>query len=1487
MKNKLSKPRRLARLSAVTVTWWTRRRRRALLAVLVAGLLAVLVASLAYAASERTLLDPSGYAQAELAPTSSSSGTSVLSQSASSPTAGDDTTQKAAAPGAAQTSSLSTHSAQTDAHTGATGDATKDSVTKATPPLRGTPDYSGSGSDQTATVTDWTDFQTAYENVNVSKIILAPTDTTSNTIGRDDSTASTMLSDTYELARSLEVTSEDANNPVTLDFGDSNPADSHNSFHLDTATADVSYTLNLNNLKIAHDGSGYNGESAVIYDNDSTDNSAGWTVSLNNVYSTAGSSGASTSPSTSPAPLIACGTNLDDFAMTDGVGDTNGVKLDLAGTVDWFSSYDNQIVTAGSTTIASDANVDITGTGGDDIDGCICNLNSVSCGEGASFDVQCSGISSFGGSTMVALVTTGASFGADDIIKILDTPYGIRTPATMAGDVDFSANDQVTIENKLGDNTTSAITYAIYVGQGSVSFAASDKLTDSPNISITSTSTSGMGIITAPTADNAAPKVTIGAYNNVNIAVATTAIYAADVTFGANCKATINASKGVTECSTSETPTNANAAGATAAIKVVPYEASDTINNGTLSVENGADVTVTTGGVNGVLVDACIQTSSGGTNAGTGGLGTLQVQGGSLDVEAPVTSSASYAGLRYFVVYIASTASSASSGGGLAVTVGGKFIAKNTGSGNDCPALRMTLGYGRFLIDGQGSEVDISQADAQTTYQAALHFAYGTNVQLTIENSAKLSVTRDLSTDGTAVPAIRFGVSKGDGMTIESGGQVYVNNAGNSNPGDDDGTDAQGNEAVEFANSTSTNVGDFSFTVKGSDPSTGQASSCVLLADYGPAINAHAQPDGSITVGEGCVFEATGNDPDGIFYATGTGFSFSSYKPQYYDFKNTYSTEKAPVFYTGGGCTFTSCESDTSIWLKGSDVDGDASKNFTDITWQVTGDLNSTSFASGTSNAPVTTGSFTDPISSTTYSGSDSAFASWYQTTSTTMGNYIRISGNNSSPTVTAAPTATNADHYLRFPLSVPEGVNVDWSRATRAAEAGEVLGEYSYAPDGDDSAVNAEGNSASNTQYTYSYGTVVGATTYYAPSIEDDPYYSYADNTAETAPSDLRISPSGGTAGTDYLKAGDQYSLGEAWRDADSPDSTNAKLADLTGLSAVTVYDVLPPNPLTISTVHAGDDTISGTWSQDSVKDGGDKPAYLYYELNTTSGTGTLTLATNVTIDAADNSGSGKWSFKAPADMAQGDTLQVFAADNGAQVGANQGSSLPAVSGLQIYVDKTSGALESAGTSGGTYVNLEPATTTTYHDANIPAATSTTVQKEISVLSLSGGDALIKFGSLDLAQAVPNKNGSPICIKSNLANGYNLQVTSSTTSGQLSLGGQADLSTPGSQIPWGDATSSQASFWHVMMSSDSSANPYSNTPAGSVADPFKGLSDTSSPGPTSSAATVISADAGTVSVAGGDYFLPTYGLALYGGLQSGTYATTLTYTLSPNIANP
>lgn len=295
-------------------------------------------------------------------------------------------------------------------------------------------------------------------------------------------------------------------------------------------------------------------------------------------------------------------------------------------------------------------------------------------------------------------------------------------------------------------------------------------------------------------------------------------------------------------------------------------------------------------------------------------------------------------------------------------------------------AILMNSAGGIFNVSG-GAKLNLQSDNNANNLGSTLRFRLSGNMTFNVTDKAEININK---TGGNAAAVRMYG--KDNKFNVLSGGKVKIHNAGNGKP--DDGGDG-GNQGIHF---TSGNGGLFNLMDKDSEVE--------IEADNGPAIDMGTNA-GEIKSGPGTIFVAEGktsSEKTGIFISGVSQVSVD--KPLFYDFRN--NREKGGnVFSNRNGSTFTSTQSDLSVWHKGENLDGDPSKNWSLFDYQL----------SGASFTKIDSTNFPDEFNTTSESYGDQGAAA-----------YSRMSGNNATPVVDELRMPTNADKSLFGHVTIPVG---------------------------------------------------------------------------------------------------------------------------------------------------------------------------------------------------------------------------------------------------------------------------------------------------------------------------------------------------------------------------------------------------------------------------------------------------------------------------------
>jgi uncharacterized repeat protein (TIGR02543 family) len=566
-------------------------------------------------------------------------------------------------------------------------------------------------------------------------------------------------------------------------------------------------------------------------------------------------------------------------------------------------------------------------------------------------------------------------------------------------------------------------------------------------------------------------------------------------------------------------------------------------------------------------------------------------------------------------------------GGGVAAANNGHVAVDISGgaklevmSNGAMPAMVQQVPSATLKVTGSGSELKLTTAETSSAgdwdnLRATLRFRYVGAQTLDVSDHANLSITK-LADVGTGRPAaIRFGKGEYNSFYVTSGATVRIENQGNgsyydadvANPNTSEGPGVGDNAAIEF------DADYFTFDV------SGEGSAIELIAAQGPAVDAGDKKYGKIVVGKDAIFQAKGSTKsdasveNSAIFKAGSGFTFETNEPLYYDFQNA-RDGGGRIFNISSGSsadlsTFTSTHSDVAIWGNGlwgsqpyQPVSGDPNQRWTGITYKLSGP---------NFNTP-------DPSNDPDFTAEFGPYG---------MTSYTRVSGNNSLPVIQSFLDLTNADKHVRVTGIVPEGLPTAPPRAIWTDEAWARL------------LINGTGQPVSMKSYNV-----------------DELYDVQA------------ASPANGVLRYDkgsFLVPGDTYTVTAAWRGpTDNPsDSRNhaARTQDIQSGTA-TVRDVTPPAPVTIDDhsddiIWAGQPdqlTLTGDYADMSTVAYNSEPITKIYAKvmrNTTSGSTVVYdgSAPNTNNWAALNTMDRTWSITLPSNIGwqEDDILYVIAMDS------------------------------------------------------------------------------------------------------------------------------------------------------------------------------------------------------------------------------------------------
>ncbi|WP_224930797.1 pectate lyase-like adhesive domain-containing protein [Bacillus safensis] len=407
-------------------------------------------------------------------------------------------------------------------------------------------------------------------------------------------------------------------------------------------------------------------------------------------------------------------------------------------------------------------------------------------------------------------------------------------------------------------------------------------------------------------------------------------------------------------------------------------------------------------------------------------------------------------------------------------------------------AMLMNSSGGVFNVSGNSKLNLRSDANANSA-GATLRFRDAGNMTFNVTDNSEININK---TGGNA-PAVRM-YGDHNKFIVRSGGKVSIKNTGNGTP-ENGGSDAA-NQGILFT------VGnDAIFDLQDED------SIMNIQAENGPAIDMENYR-GSIEAGRGTTFIAEGRTSgmnNGIFNAGHATVKVD--EPKFYDFRNNRSGGGS-IFQLNSSSSFTSTSSDLAVWPKGSNLDGDPSRHWSNFDYQLGGSNFST-------------------IVTTNIPNEFNTSSSSYGVNGATL--YSRMSGNNARAIVDELRVPTDADHSIYGHVTVPVG-----DSDSRDAWTNEAY-------------VKVEVTKADGTKYEL-IGKTYGS---------ENRLSVYGD--AERAGLFKIDLPD-----QQLLHAGDQVEVISAWRGKEDPSSPQARLSQPEDLKVpkTTVVDVTPPNPAVIT---------------------------------------------------------------------------------------------------------------------------------------------------------------------------------------------------------------------------------------------------------------------------------------------------------------------------------
>ncbi|MHC5373373.1 WxL domain-containing protein [Enterococcus sp. LJL120] len=565
------------------------------------------------------------------------------------------------------------------------------------------------------------------------------------------------------------------------------------------------------------------------------------------------------------------------------------------------------------------------------------------------------------------------------------------------------------------------------------------------------------------------------------------------------------------------------------------------------------------------------------------------------------------------------------------VTVSVTSNGTNSANTNGTPSVMIQAQGAQFNVENH-SIVDFTNYGDSNSRGAIVRFRYSGDSSFNVSGNSIMRLTKNNGTSRAAAVRMNGG---GNSINVSDGGKFYVtnNDETRSNGNGYDGGVTNGSDgafaesqAIQFINGNSEQkVNTFSLV--------GDESVVRLYANAGAAIDAASDID--VIAGAGTFFEAIGNTNGGAIFRNGAGhLNFEMSAPMYYDFRNNAPrggnliTSANTNFIAGRSSKFESTASDVSFWNKLSNLDGTPTYSRTLISYTLRG-------------ANMTLAAADSP---------DDDFSNRFG-----IGNgvnqYSRISANNSNPTIDQIRQGTDADLSLYVLGTVMEGFDLQGHRVVRPwwDEETNVVVEIT------------EPNKA---PYQLTQSSLQGPISIYN-DLDQSGYVKF----------EL----------TDYLPAGTTVKVVSAWRgeaDAAEDQRHNTPQTEIDALPAMTVTDVTPPQPATITGDQVTNATtkISGTAAEPG--------ANVYYAVKK-SGESQPTMQTATAVVAAD----GSWELSLTEQLAVGDELSLYFEDTAGDDAQVSDIDLASNTGIG---------------------NINPYTELTYHDATFPVATRYIVQEAL-----------------------------------------------------------------------------------------------------------------------------------------------------------------------------
>lgn len=243
--------------------------------------------------------------------------------------------------------------------------------------------------------------------------------------------------------------------------------------------------------------------------------------------------------------------------------------------------------------------------------------------------------------------------------------------------------------------------------------------------------------------------------------------------------------------------------------------------------------------------------------------------------------------------------------------------AENVGKGAGVPAT--------INISGARTSFILSSHRIGSSEDGAVIRIQGDGSVFNVTDDAEVNVTKRISYSklkGSA-PVVRMD-GKDNHININTGGKFILHNTGSDGP--NDGLGSSGNQGLLF---TGGNGAVFNLKDAGS--------SAEIRANYGPALVSTGSS--KITAGEGTIFKMRGRTKSkaGALFNTATS-EITVDRPLFFDFRNDqYDGAKGTIFNATAGSTFTSIQSDLSVWPHETNLNASPAKNWSLFDYKLSG----------------------------------------------------------------------------------------------------------------------------------------------------------------------------------------------------------------------------------------------------------------------------------------------------------------------------------------------------------------------------------------------------------------------------------------------------------------------------------------------------------------------------------------------------------------------